>query len=439
MIIKKVLKATRSITDIAGRVTNQTTDLANRAVAMTPGVSSVSIPDNLSDVTQIGEEVATSDLGLADDCADRVWGAVEGLYRSRMHNQISLCVRREGEIIINRSIGVPQGQVGDAKAVPGSPDTPFCLFSGSKAVSALLLCKFEELGEISLDDPISKYIPDFSKHGKGEITLGDLISHRAKIPSLDLETPAQITDHDYILERLCDAYPRDAKQAYHAITGGFIIAEVIERVTGKPVQSALDTYFRKPLGMKYFTYGLQKRYRGKFAKAHVSGIPILGPMKRIPLKIFGMPIEAVVDFSNEDSFLDAVLPAGNMFANAEESSRFYQMLLDNGLYGDQQVLHHDTIRKARSGGFLPAWDDTFNIPAHFSRGGFMLNTPPVMLFGFSAPRAFGHLGFINTLTWADPGRMISVGLLTSGKPFLGPHIYNFVAIPNAINYHCPKL
>ncbi len=439
MIIKTVFKATRSATDALGRVAGQTTGLANRVVAGTPGVTSVSIPEDLSEVTHIGKEVAAGDVGLADDCADSIWGAVEGLYRSRVHNQISLCVRREGEIIVNRSIGVPQGEFGDANAVPGSVDTPFCLFSASKAISALLLCKFEEMGEINLDDPISKYIPEFSKHGKGEITLGDLISHRAKIPSLDLDTPERITDHDYILERLCNAYPRDAKQAYHAITGGFIIAEVIERVTGEPVRSALNTHFRKPLGMKYFTFGLQKRYRGKFARAHVSGIPLVGPMKKIPLKIFGMPLETVVESSNKDRFLDAVLPAGNMFANAEECSRFYQMLLDNGRYKNQQVLRSNTIRAARGGGFLPAWDDTFNIPAHFSQGGFMLNSPPLMLFGIRAPKAFGHLGFINTLTWADPDRQISVGLLTSGKPFIGPHLYNFAAIPSLINHYCPKL
>ena len=128
-----------------------------------------------------------------------------------------------------------------------------------------------------------------------------------------------------------------------------------------------------------------------------------------------------------------------MFASADESSRFYQMLLDDGHYNDQQVLHPDTIRKARGGGFLPAWDDTFNLPAHFSRGGFMLNTPPVMLFGIQAPKAFGHLGFINTLTWAEPDRQLSVGLLTSGKPFIGPHLYNFAAIPNVINHYCPRI
>ena len=422
-----------------GRVANKTSDLANQMVAFAPGVSGVSVPRDLAAVTQIGEEHAAGAIGLADETVDRIWGAVEGLYRARVHNQISLCVRRQGEVIINRSIGVAQGDINDADAVPGSPDTPFCLFSASKAVSALLLCKFQEMGEIRLEDSISKYIPEFSKHGKGGITLGDLISHRAKIPTLDLESPTQFTDHDYILERLCSAYPRDTKQAYHAITGGFIIAEVIERVSGKPVTSALDTSFRKTLGMKYFSYGLQRRYRGKFAKAHLSGIPLLGPMKRVPMRIFGMPIEAVVDFSNQDSFLDAVLPAGNMFANAEESSRFYQMLLDDGSYREQQILHPDTIREARKGNFFPAWDDTFNLPAHFSHGGFMLNTPPVMLFGMRAPRAFGHLGFINTLTWADPDRQISVGLLTSGKPFIGPHLYNFAAIPNVINHYCPKL
>jgi CubicO group peptidase (beta-lactamase class C family) len=113
-------------------------------------------------------------------------------------------------------------------------------------------------------------------------------------------------------------------------------------------------------------------------------------------------------------------------------------LLDQGEYDGQQVIHPDTVRKARGGDFFPSWDATMNIPVHFSRGGFLLNAFPTWFYGLDAPKAFGHLGFINILTWADPQRDIAVGLMSSGKPFAGPHLYNFANIPNTINRYCPR-
>jgi CubicO group peptidase (beta-lactamase class C family) len=443
MFRKKIVSATASASNVAtgkiSGVADKAADIVNKVVSKIPGVDHITIPDDLSEVTHIGAEVSADLPGLQDNSVQKIWASAESFYRSQLHNQITLCVRREGKIILNRSIGIAKGQYGDETAIAGSVDTPFCLFSASKAVSALLLCKFDELEELSLSDTISRYIPEFGKHGKKNITLGELISHRAKVPSVQFETPAQLTDHDFVLDHLCDSRPNDAKQAYHAITGGFIIAEVIERITDKPIAEALDTYFRQPMSMKYFTYGLERKYRDLSSESHVSGIPLIGPLKQVPVDVLGMSADEVVNFSNTNAFMDAVLPSGNMFATADECSRFYQMLLDDGVYNGHQVLHPDTIREARGGGFLPRWDDTFNLPAHFSRGGFMLNTPPMMLFGLNAPRAFGHLGFINILSWADLQRGISVGLLTSGKPFLGPHLYNFANIPSTINRYCPKL
>ncbi len=440
MLTKKLLYSRGPLANLSWGIANQTMDLANGLFNhVVPKVETVEVADHLARVTNIGEEEHAESVGLPNDTADKIWKSVESFYRTGMHNQIALCVRREGKIILDRSIGLAQGEYGESDTVPGNTDTPFCLFSGSKAVTSLLLCKLEEEGVFSLDDKITKFIPEFGKHGKDKITLAELIAHRARVPAIQLEEPSQIADHDYVLDLLCNAKPHSSKQAYHALTGGFIMAEVVERATGKPISAALDTYFRKPLGMKYFTYGLDKKYWDIASHSHESGFPLIGPLENIPLQVLGVTVDQAVELSNSDVFYDQVLPAGNMFSNAEECSRFYQMILNKGEYNGKQVMRAETIRKARSGDFLPSWDGTFNLPAHFSYGGFMLNTPPLSLFGIDAPRAFGHLGLINILTWADPYRKIAVGLMTSGKPFAGPHLYNFANIPNTINRYCPKL
>ena len=76
MLMKTVVKATRSASDLLSRVADNTTGLANQVVARVPGVASVSIPEDLSDVTRVGEESAATDVGLADDCVEKIWGAV---------------------------------------------------------------------------------------------------------------------------------------------------------------------------------------------------------------------------------------------------------------------------------------------------------------------------------------------------------------------------
>ncbi len=440
MLTKKLLYSRGPLANLSWGMADHAVDVANSLFSHAPLVKTVDIADNFARVTNIGEETSPERLGLPADTADKIWKSVEGFYRSRVHNQITLCVRREGKIIVNRSIGLAQGEFGDSDTVAGTVDTPFCLFSGAKAISALLMCKLEEEGAFSLSDRITKYVPEFGQQGKEKITIAELIAHRARVPAVDVKgNPSLIADHDYILDLLCKAKPHSSKQAYHALTGGFIMAEVVQRATGKPIGDALDKYFRKPLGMKYFTYGLDKKYRDKVSLCHESGFPLVGPMQGLPLQIIGVTIEQAVELGNSEVFYDQVLPAGNIFATAEECSRFYQMILNKGSYNGVQVLDPETIRKARSGDFLPSWDGTFNIPAHFSRGGFMLNSPPAPLFGIDAPRAFGHLGFINIITWADPQRKVAVGLMSSGKPALGPHLYNFSNIPNSINRYCPKL
>jgi CubicO group peptidase (beta-lactamase class C family) len=79
------------------------------------------------------------------------------------------------------------------------------------------------------------------------------------------------------------------------------------------------------------------------------------------------------------------------------------------------------------------------MPMSFSRGGFMLNNKSVPLFGLRAKQAFGHLGFMNVMNWADPEREISVAVMTSGKPTVGPHLASLLNVSNTITKNFSKL
>jgi CubicO group peptidase (beta-lactamase class C family) len=425
--------------DIKKIISANTIGRLNKAVTHVPFVKSVPIPEDLDTVRDVGDEVDPAAAGITQQAIADIEFSLEGLYKTQLHNMVGLCVRHSGKVIFNRALGMAVGDYRDKNGILATAHTPACLFSASKPISALLLWKLHELGELNMEDTIHKYIPAFHSHGKEDISLSDLVSHRAKVPSVELEHAYQLSDHDLVLNRLCNARPHDAKQAYHAITGGFIISEVIEKVTGEPISTSLDRYFRKPMKMKYFTYGLAKDAEDTPAQNHVSGLPLVYPLNAYARAVFGLDYAEVVEASNTATFREAVLPAGNMYATAEECSRFYQMLLDGGVYQDQEILHPDTVKEASTGGMLPVWDSTLKLPIRFSKTGMMLNGPALHLFGLRAPKAFGHLGFINILCWADPQRQTSVALLTTGKPFIGPHALNFIDVVNTIGNRLPRI
>jgi CubicO group peptidase (beta-lactamase class C family) len=402
-------------------------------------IKDIAIPADLELATNYGQEASAASVGVASGQMQNVWQAVGDLYKTRMYNMVGFSLRRQGQLIFNRSLGMASGQYGELAAKAATVDTPVCLFSASKVISALLLLKLEELGQLSMQHKISHYIPNFGAHGKEDLTLENLVSHRAKVPTLEFENPEQLTDHDLILSMLCDQKPHKKKQAYHAVTGGFIVGEIIQIVTGQSIEKALDKYFRKPLKMKYFTYGVAKKYRNKAAQNHFSGLPLPHPISKLPKSILGFEFEEVIIRSNEELFQSSALPSANMYATSEECTRFYQMILNGGSYDGVEVLKSETVIKALKGYCLPGFDSTLKIPMSFSRGGFMLNHKSVPLFGLKAKQAFGHLGFMNVMNWADPEREISVAVMTSGKPTVGPHLASLLNVGNTITRNFSKL
>lgn len=408
----------------------------------------VRVPARLGAVTDVDEasEKPTSDGDLSQKDVNEIWKAVEELYRSGAYPGVSFCLRRRGEVLLNRSLGHARGN-GPLESVRAEKlllktDMPICLFSASKAVTAILTHMLAEDGAIDLDMPVARYLPEFGAAGKEDTTIAQVLSHRGGFPTLDLPVgdldPEMLLDWDRMIKMICDAPPtpgRANKMSYHAITGGFILAEIIQRVTGKPVQAFLDERLRKPLGMKYFQYGLDPKHRDQVAVNYAAGTPVRYPISKILERALMAPMGKVIEVSNSDVFMDAVIPAGNIYATAEELSRFYQMLLDGGTWNGRQVMKPETVARAvrPAGGF--SFDHTLNIPMLYSEG-MMLGATPVGIYGPMTAGAYGHLGFMNILGWADPARDVSVGLLVTGKAVLGSHVIALVKLMTAISSRC---
>jgi CubicO group peptidase (beta-lactamase class C family) len=110
---------------------------------------------------------------------------------------------------------------------------------------------------------------------------------------------------------------------------------------------------------------------------------------------------------------------------AEELCSFYQCLLDEGELDGVRVFEPSTVRHATSEQSYWEIDLTLGLPLRYGLG-FMLGDDPVSLFGWDNPLAFGHVGYTNMFSWADPERSLSVAVLTSGKPIVSTHVVRLV-------------
>lgn len=403
------------------------------------------IPKNLASVTVTQHEVAPELAGMSISQRDKIWRSVETLYKTGNYPLITLCLRRKGHIVLNRSIGhargnSPQGLASDATL--GQPDTPICLFSASKLVTAMLIHMLDEQGALNLLDPVSYYIPEYGVNGKRRSTLFHLLAHRGGIPRIDGEvTPELLFNKDEILQRLYRAKPiapSGSRLAYHAVTAGYILGEVIERVTGQDLRSFLHDSIAKPMNMPYFNYGLAPEWRDQAALNYATGMhPSLGTDHYLH-HVLGGGLKLAVDVTNDHRFMDTICPAGNIYTSAEQAARFMEMLLSGGRYQNQQIMSPRTVFRATLASSTTTIDRTLLAPMRYALGP-MLGSNPVGLFGPMTGQAFGHLGFSNIFCWADPERDISVSLLTTGKSVVGTHLPALGQVLYQFSTQCPRI
>lgn len=394
----------------------------------------IAVPDDPDSVTDIGLENPE-----AGD--EAVWSRVVDLFRTGVHPGIQLCIRHQGRVVLDRAIGYARG------ISPGSPPakgkklvkmrtaTPVNLFSAAKAITAIVMHKLEEDGVLSLHRPIADYLPGFEKHGKESITLYQILTHQAGIPSmppeaLDLDL---LEDPDTIKSLVLDLKPASAAggpPAYHTISGGFVAEVVVREITGLSLKDILLKDFKKPLGLRWFNYGVGLTNAHRVAQNVMTGFRLDPVLSQFMQRLVGMPWEDLVELSNDPRFNAGVIPSGNVITTARDVSAVYQCILNGGEFEGKRVLQKRTCNKLRRATQTRfGIDRMIGLPMRYGSG-FMMGTRTISLYGWNHPNAFGHVGMSNTFTWADPDRDLVVALLTTGKPILGPHL---LALPKLIN------
>jgi CubicO group peptidase (beta-lactamase class C family) len=391
-------------------------------------------------------EIDPREVGLDRKIIDAIWQQAMGAYRTGLYPALALCIRRRGKVVLDRSIGHVSGNAPhdppDARKVVATPSTLFNMFSASKMVTAMLVHLCDQRGLLHLDDSVARYLPEFGEHGKGRITIRHVLTHRAGIPHIPpqfadvglLERPEEILS---LLSRQKPLWRAGQRLAYHALTGGFVLGAVVEKVTGKPLRQVIHDEILGPLGFDAFNYGIPAARLPEVAINAFTGPPVLPPLSQVLKRMLSVHFVEAVRVSNDPRFLTSVVPAGNIVTTANEASRFMQLLLDGGELDGVSVFETRTIQRAVAEQTFFELDLTMGAPIRYSMG-FILGARFASPYGLDTPRAFGHLGFTNVFVYADPSRDIAVALMTSGKPALSIGVTRTLLIMQTIARRIPR-
>jgi CubicO group peptidase (beta-lactamase class C family) len=384
-------------------------------------------------------EVDPREVGLYPEDIEAIWGAVVRHYQTGLHPALALCIRYQGRVILRRALGHLRGNeppgAGAGPLEPLRHDALFNVYSSTKAITAMVIHLLDQRRLLHLDDPVADYIPAFARHGKEDITIRQLLTHRAGIPALpgDRFELSMLQRPGEVIELLCDARPLSVpgrRLAYHALTGGFLLGEIVERVTGRPLRRFLDEEIAAPWKLGTFNYGVPPERAGEVARNALTG-PQLPPIAWMFQRSIGVDPATAVAYANDPIFLTSVVPAGNLITTSDGGCRFFEGLRLGGTLEGVQIFEPRTVRRALAEQSFLEMDSSLGLPVRYSMG-FMLGGDVFSVYGPRTTRAFGHVGFSNVLLWADPDRELSAAYLNTGKPFATLDQLAWLAVPRAI-------
>ena len=407
-----------------------------------PPARIVDVPADLDAVTTHGHEVAT------DVDVERIWSAVRDWYGIGVNPAIQLCLRRNGEIILNRSIGHGWGNGPtddpDADKVVVTPETPFCVYSAAKGITSALMHMLIERGVLDLDARVCDYLPGFTSHGKHRITVRHVLTHAAGMPffsggSGNLDRAA---DSEYAVRALCDAkpiYPPGWFSIYHAVTFGFLTREIVRAAAGRNIREVLATEILDPLGFRWTNYGVAPEDVSLVAPSHATMRDVPEPIATAFRKAIGGTLYDIIPVTNDPRFLTSVIPSSSTVSTADELSRFYEILRRGGELDGVRIMSPETLRRAVTPVTPMRPDVALGLQPMQWGLGFMLGGTRFGPFGRNTPTAFGHMGLITVAGWTDPQRGLSAGLVTSGKPGAHSESGRYPALMNLIARAVPDV
>ncbi len=332
----------------------------------------------------------------------------------------SFCLYHRGEKVVDLWGGLADPATGR----PYEESTCQLVFSTTKGIVAIAANQLIDQGRLDPDAPVAEYWPEFAQAGKEDLPVRWLLCHKAGLPILDVNlTLDETLSWNPVVEALAAQAPiwePGTQHGYHATTFGWLVGELIRRVSGQSVGTYVADHVARPLGVDLWI-GVPEERLGQVAPLVPIDLPdnenvrmvieqLLGPESltgralRTPCpELFGGEA-GTIDLSMFDDprVLQAEIPAANGVANARALARVYAACIGEvdgvRLLSDEQMAR--AIEPQTSGP-----DAIMFFPTVLGLGFFLSS-------GFSSyggPRGFGHTGTGGSMGFADPDAGIGFG------------------------------
>jgi len=305
-----------------------------------------------------------------------------------------------------------------------APDSRYVIFSCTKAVVVAAFWLLLGDGSIALDQRVAEVIPEFATNGKDVITVRQLLLHEGGFPNAPLNLETDVTRQQRLARfaswRL--NWEPGTRFEYHATSAHWVIAELIERLSGVEYRAFVQERILEPLGLKRLRLGVAVQEQGDINDLEVRGEPATNEELEAVLGIPGITLEvmqgevtdaALVAF-NRPAFRAMGVPGGGGISTAADLALYYQALLHNpGRLWDPAVLAAGT-REVH--GVLP--DPWYHVSSNRALGTVIAGEGQgAAMRGFGrtvSPRTFGHAGAGGQIAFADPDVDVSFCYLTNG-------------------------
>jgi len=324
---------------------------------------------------------------------DELLGRAQQLVDDGATPALQLAVARDGELVAFETFGA------------ATDDSRFCVFSTTKPVVASVVWQLLGEGLLDPDQRVADLIPEFATHGKDVVTLDQVLLHTAGFPgaTLDPRTGADPAVRREAFARWELEWEPGTRFEYHAESAHWVLADLIERVTGLDFRDAVEQRVTSPLGLPR-VLGIASEEQGDV----VAGVAVgAAPTPEH---------DELLAIANDPQVRATGVPGGGGIMTAATLARFYQALLHNpdGLW-DTEVLRDATTRVRND------FDDPMmEVPVHRTRGLVLAGDDGLhqfrqAMFGAAcSPGAYGHAGAFSQVAWADPATGTSFVCVKNG-------------------------
>jgi CubicO group peptidase (beta-lactamase class C family) len=349
--------------------------------------------------------------------AEAGWEPVADAFRANFeaHEEAgaACCVYHDGHPVVDLWGGVADATTGRE----WTEDSVQLVLSTTKGASAVCAHMLAERGALDLDAPIAAVWPEFAANGKDAITLRTVMAHRAGLAAVDgdLSLDDVLAWEPVVAAIAAQApnWPPGTRQGYHVRSYGFVVGEVVRRVTGRSLGQWFAAEVATPLGLDFWI-GLPDAVRPRLTRV-IPPAPAADPEVRALVDAFfagdslaaramsgPSGLFAYDDMWNDAALLRAELPSSNGVSDARSVARLYAATIGDvdgvRLLTAGTVADATRVRSAEQ-------DLVVGLPLHYGTGFALAPT-----IGLSAgPSAFGHPGAGGSLGLADPERALAVG------------------------------